>query len=113
MKNKRLSKESKIAIVCAIASGNLLIQEAMEKYHVAKKSTIISWIKTLLTEARERMENARIDQAVTKRSDLENIGIRMFERIEKLEKERLNYEIEKSSLKERISNLEAKLGDEN
>lgn len=111
MKNKRFSKESKIAIVYEIVSGALPIQAAMEKYDVAKKSTIVKWIKTLLPEARKQLDSGSKKDIPVGRSELENMGIRMFERIEILEKECKHHETEKLYLLERIRDLEAKLGD--
>lgn len=86
MKIKRLKRETKIDIVFAIVYGNMTLSEAMQKYEISKKSTITSWIKALLPEAKLLL--SPVKEKGADRVDFENIGMEMFARIERLEYEK-------------------------
>ncbi|KKO88995.1 MULTISPECIES: hypothetical protein [Sphingobacterium] len=106
MKSKRVNRETKIDVVFAIVYGNMTMKEATEKYDVAKKSTIISWIRTLLPEAKLMLEAT--ESKVTGGADFENIGVKMYERIARLEQEKNILERERAALRAKLLHLEAK-----
>lgn len=45
VKQKKYSLHLKRIVVSEIVDGNLFIQEAMDKYLICSKATIINWLK--------------------------------------------------------------------
>lgn len=50
---RRYSKKTKEQVVSAIVHGELWIEEAMEKFHVQDRRTVVSWLRKYLREKRD------------------------------------------------------------
>ncbi|WP_164108414.1 MULTISPECIES: hypothetical protein [Sphingobacterium] len=50
-RGKKYSKKIKKEVVSAIVNGELLIGEAVKKYNICTKATIVRWLKVHVAES--------------------------------------------------------------
>lgn len=55
----RYPKETREKVVSAIVNGELLLTEAMEKYNVPIRATVINWLKRYYLQ-KEKLERKKI-----------------------------------------------------
>ncbi|MEZ0450802.1 hypothetical protein ACR78Z_17895 [Sphingobacterium thalpophilum] len=48
--SRRFSKERKELVVLSIINGELFLEEAMEKYDIQERRTVITWLRKHLRE---------------------------------------------------------------
>ena len=53
-------ESTKLEAVVSIVSGELYLEEAMSKYNIKDKRTVIMWMKKLLPQARSSMKSMKL-----------------------------------------------------
>lgn len=117
---KKSRKETQIEAVKAILSGELLLEEAMKKYDVRDKRTILSWMKTIspliqhsafggntIKEVTE--PNANVHEYVIKENSLLRKVVGLQEQLRELEKENAQIVAQRNLLIDKVTRLEHQL----
>lgn len=119
-KMKKSRKETQIEAVKAILSGELLLEEAMKKYDVRDKRTILSWMKTIspliqhsafgANTIKEVAEpNANVHEYVITENSLLRKVVGLQEQLRELEKENAQIVAQRNLLIDKVTRLEHQL----
>ena len=129
---KKSRKEIQMEAVKAIIDGDLLLEEAMEKYHVKDKRTILSWMKkaiphtnagldsnnsTALSTAERAININHLNedransytQDIARENELLKKVIRLQEKVQQLEEENGHLTRHRNLLMEKLTYLELRI----
>ncbi|HLT87668.1 MAG TPA: hypothetical protein VKZ57_08770 [Sphingobacterium sp.] len=117
---KKSRKDMQIEAVKAIVSGELLLEEAMKKYDVKDKRTILSWMKALSplvqhnpprgdTIKEENEPIPAVHEYVVKENQLLKRVIVLQDQLRELEVKNAEIQAQRNLLMDKVTRLELKL----
>lgn len=117
---KKNTREVQIEAVKAIVSGELLLEEAMEKYNVKDKRTILNWMKAIspliqpsarsLEPITEEAEPAPyVHEYIVQENHLLKKVIGLQDQLRELEEKNAQIQAHRNLLMDKVTRLELKL----
>jgi len=107
---KKSKKDTQIEVVKAILEGELLLEEAMEKYGVRDKRTILNWMKSISPLIQNKTEPApHVHEYVVKENSLLRKVIGLQDQLRELEEKNAQIVAQRNTLMEKVTQLEGKL----
>ncbi|PRD45515.1 hypothetical protein [Sphingobacterium haloxyli] len=107
---KKSRKDTQIEAVKAILAGELLLEEAMEKYDVRDKRTILNWMKSISPLIQNKTEPVPdVHEYVIKENSLLRRVIGLQDQLRELEEKNAQILAQRNVLMDKVTRLELKL----
>lgn len=107
---KKSRKDTQIEAVKAILAGELLLEEAMEKYNVKDKRTILNWMKSISPLIQNKTEaTPYVHEYVIKENSLLRRVIGLQDQLRDLEEKNAQILAQRNILMDKVTQLEVKL----
>ncbi|NGM65772.1 hypothetical protein [Sphingobacterium sp. SGR-19] len=117
---KKSRKDVQVEAVKAILSGDLLLEDAMKKYGVKDKRTIVSWMKAFSpllqsndysgnTISKETVQTPSINEYIVKENQLLKRVIILQDQLRELEEKNAQIQAHRNVLMDKVTRLELKL----